>query len=101
MIGVITYGNVPAAACRDSLLWFKQTPSRPVFSELEEVYGKDVISQRAVEKRTVVFDGGRPQLVNLPRSGRPRDTGKIDAVPGPIKSDGCLSQKKTGGFSFL
>jgi hypothetical protein len=35
---------------------------------------------QAVEKWTAPFDGGRIKLADLPRSGRPRDTGKIDTI---------------------
>jgi hypothetical protein len=69
MIGVRTEGNVPGATCLDSLLWFKNTPNQAILSELEEVYGKDVISLLALEESTAVFDSGCTELINLLRLG--------------------------------
>jgi hypothetical protein len=76
-------------------LWLKHTPNQAIVSELEEVYGKDVITMPAVEKWTAAFDGGRTGLADLPRFGRLRDTGKADAVRALIEGEGYLSQKKT------
>jgi hypothetical protein len=50
MTGVITYGNVPGATCRDLLPIAEACPNQTILSELEGVYGKDVISLRAVKK---------------------------------------------------
>jgi hypothetical protein len=47
-----------------------------MLSELEEVYGKDAVSLRATEKWTAAFDGGRTKFADLPRSRKPRDTGR-------------------------
>jgi hypothetical protein len=58
-------------------LWLKHTPNQAILCDLEEVYGKDVITLRAVEKATAALDGGRTELGDLPRSGKPRDTGKV------------------------
>jgi hypothetical protein len=49
-------------------------PHQAILSELEEVYGKDVNSLPAVEKWTAAIDGGRTELVGLPKSRGPRDT---------------------------
>jgi hypothetical protein len=51
-----------------------------LLSGLEEGYGKDVISLRAVKKWAAAYDGGCPELVDLPRFRRPCDTGKVDTV---------------------
>jgi hypothetical protein len=53
-----------------------------------------VISLRAIEKCTPGFDGWYIEFVDLPRFGRPRDTGNVDAVGALIEGEGCLSQKK-------
>jgi hypothetical protein len=75
-------------------LWLKHTLNQTILSELEEVYGKDVISLRAVEKWIAAFDGGRTEFADLPRPERPRDPGKVDAVRGLIEGEGYVSQKK-------
>jgi hypothetical protein len=77
-------------------LWLKHTPNQAILSELEEVYDKDVITLGDVEMWTAAFDVGRTELADLPRSGRPRDTGEVDAVHALIESEGYLSQKKIG-----
>jgi hypothetical protein len=71
-------------------------PNSAILSELEEVYGKDAISPESVEKWTAAFDGGRTEIVDLPRFGRPYDTGKVKAASVLIKDEGHLSQKKIG-----
>jgi hypothetical protein len=76
-------------------LWLKHIPNQAILSELEEVHGKDVITLWAVEKWTAAFDSERTELADLPRFGRPRDTGKVDAVSTLIEGEGYLSQKKT------
>jgi hypothetical protein len=53
-----------------------------------------VISRRAVEKWTAAFDGGRSEFADLPRAGRPHDTGKFNAVRALIEGEGWLSQDK-------
>jgi hypothetical protein len=50
-------------------LWLKHIPNHVILSELEEIYGKDVMSLRAMEKWAAAFDGGPTELVDLPRSG--------------------------------
>jgi transposase len=75
-------------------LWLKHTPNQAILSELEKVYGKDVVSLRAVEKWTATFDGGGTELADLPRSGRPRDTGKVNTVRVLIEGDGHICQNK-------
>jgi hypothetical protein len=62
-------------------------------SELEDVYGGDVITLRAVQKWTAAFDAGRTQLDDLPRSGRRRDIVTVDAVRALIEEQGYRSQK--------
>jgi hypothetical protein len=75
-------------------LWTKHTPNQAILSELEEVYGKDVISLQVVEKWTAAFDGRGTEFADLPRFGWPRDTGKVDAFCALIEGEGYLSQKK-------
>jgi hypothetical protein len=75
-------------------VWLKHKPNQATLSELDEVYGKDMISLQAVEKWTAAFDGGLTELADLPKSRRPRDTGKVHAVPALIEGEGYISQKK-------
>jgi hypothetical protein len=75
-------------------LWPKHIPNQAILAELEEVYGKDVISLRAVEKWTTTFDGRGTEFADLPWFGRPRDTGKVNTVRAWVEGEGCLSQKK-------
>jgi hypothetical protein len=72
----------------------KPTPNQAIFSELKKVHGKDVITLRAVEKWTAAFEGEPTDLADLPRSGRPRDTGNVGAGPALIKCEGYLSQEE-------
>jgi hypothetical protein len=65
-------------------VWLKHTPKQAILSELEEVYGKDVVSLPAFEKWPAAFHGGGTELADLLRSARPRYTGKVDAVPALI-----------------
>jgi hypothetical protein len=88
MTGIITYGNVPGAACRDSFLMAQAHLKEAILSELKEVYCKDANSLRAVEKWTIAFDGGHTELVDLPGSGRARDTRKVDGLRALIKGEG-------------
>jgi hypothetical protein len=37
---------------------------------------------------------GRTQLIDLPRSGDPRDTGKVNSVHALIEGEGYLSEEK-------
>jgi hypothetical protein len=46
-------------------LWLKHTPNQAILSELEEVYGKDVISLRAVEKWTTAFYGEHTEFAQV------------------------------------
>jgi hypothetical protein len=48
----------------------------------------------AVEKWLAGFDGWRTELADLPRSRRPRDTIKVEALCALIEGEGYLSQKK-------
>jgi hypothetical protein len=73
--------------------WLKHTPKQAILFELEEVCGNDVITLRAAEKWTAAFDGGLTAPPDLPRFGRPRDTGKVDAVRALIEGEGCLSHE--------
>jgi hypothetical protein len=75
-------------------LWLKNPPNQAILSELEEVYGNDVIALRAVEEWTAAFDGGRTEFADLLRSRRPSNTGEIDAVRALIEGQGYLSHKK-------
>jgi hypothetical protein len=61
-------------------LWLKNTPNQAIVSELEERYSEDVITLRDAEKWPAALDGECTKLADLHRSGRPRDTGKVDAV---------------------
>jgi hypothetical protein len=94
MIGVITCGKVPGVACRDSFLVAQAYPNQVILSELEKGYGKDVITLRAIEKWTAAVERGRTELADLPRSGKPGDTGKVEAVRALIKGEEYLSLKK-------
>jgi hypothetical protein len=53
-----------------------------------------VISLLAVKKWIPVFNGKRIKLVDLPKSGRPRDTGAFDVARALIEGEGQISQKK-------
>jgi hypothetical protein len=75
-------------------LWLKYTPNQAILSELEEVYGKDAISLRSVEKWAAAFDGERTEFADFPSSRRPRDTGRVDAALALIEGEGEISQKK-------
>jgi hypothetical protein len=75
-------------------LCLKRTRNQAIPSELEELYGKDMIWLRAVEKRTPAFTGGCTEFADLPRSGKPHDTGKVGAVRALIEGEGYVSQKK-------
>jgi hypothetical protein len=94
LIGVITYGNVPGVACRDSLLSLRHFSNPAILSGLEEIYGENVIPLRAVEKWTAAFHGGRTDLVDWLRSETPRDTGEF-ALRALIEGEGYLSQANT------
>jgi hypothetical protein len=74
-------------------LWPKHTPNYAILSELQENYGRDVTSLRAVEMSTSAFDDGRTELVDLSRFGRPYDTGTVDAVRGLIEDERHLYWK--------
>jgi hypothetical protein len=50
MIRVITCGKVFGATRRDSLLMAQAYLQPAILSELEEIYGQDAITLRAVEK---------------------------------------------------
>jgi hypothetical protein len=50
-------------------LWPKHPPNQAILSEVEDVYGKDVVTLRAVEKWTESFDGGRTELADFPSLG--------------------------------
>jgi hypothetical protein len=76
------------------VLWPQHTPNQAIHSELQQVYGTDVITLRTIEKWIAAFEGGRTDLADLPRSGMPRDTADIDAVRALIESEGYLSQKE-------
>jgi hypothetical protein len=71
-------------------LWRKHTPNQAILSELEEVYGKDVITPRAVEKWAQLLMVGAPSLLIWP------DPGSIMTVERStlIEAEGHLSQKK-------
>jgi histone-lysine N-methyltransferase SETMAR len=94
MIGGLTDGMSLEIRAVIHFLWLKNAPNQAILSELEHVYGTGVITLRAIEKWTAAFEGGRTELADLPRSGRPRDLGKIDAVRALIEGEGYLSQKK-------
>jgi hypothetical protein len=47
-----------------------------------------------IEKRTAAFEGGQTDFADLPTFGRPRDTGKVDAVRALVGGEGYLFQKK-------
>jgi hypothetical protein len=83
--------ELPAAI---HFLWLKHTANQAILSELEGVYGKDVIALRAVEEWTAAFDGGRTEPADLHSCGRPRNTGKVDVVCALIEGGGYLSPKK-------
>jgi hypothetical protein len=75
-------------------LWLKRAPREAIHCELEEVYGKDVITLRTIKKWTATVEGRHTDLADWPRSGRPHDTGKVDAIRALVESEGYLSQKK-------
>jgi hypothetical protein len=75
-------------------LWLKHTPNQAILSELEEVYSKDVITLLVVEKWTAAVERGHTELADLSRSGKPGDTGKVEAVRALIKGEEYLSPKK-------
>jgi hypothetical protein len=77
-------------------LRLKHTPNQAVLFGLVEVFGKDVITLRAVKTWTAAFDGGRTELADLPRCGRPRGTVKVNAVRALIEGEGYLSWKRIG-----
>jgi hypothetical protein len=76
-------------------LWLKHTANQAILSEIEEVYGNIVISLRAVENWTATFDGAGTELADLPRSGRPHDTGKVDAVRALIEGDDSYLRRRS------
>jgi hypothetical protein len=41
-----------------NFLWLEHTPNQAILSELEEAYGKDAISLRAVKDWAAAFEGG-------------------------------------------
>jgi hypothetical protein len=63
-------------------LWLKHTPNQAIHSELQQVYGTDVITLRTIEKWTAAFEGGHIHLADLPRCGRtcPRTRVRISWV---------------------
>jgi hypothetical protein len=75
-------------------LWLKHTLNQVILSKREEIYGKDVITLRAIGKWTTAFNGWRTGLADLPKSERRRDTRKVGAVRVLTEGEGCLSQKK-------
>jgi hypothetical protein len=94
VIGVITPGNVAELRVLTYFSWRKHAPDQAIHSEPDQVYGRDVITLRTIQKWTAAFESGCTDLVDLARSGVPRDTGKVDAVRALVESEGCLSQKK-------
>jgi hypothetical protein len=76
-------------------LCLKHTHNQAIPSELQQACGRDVITLGTIEKWTAPFEGGRTDPADLPRSGRARDTGNIDAARALIESKGSLSQKTT------
>jgi hypothetical protein len=93
-ITITTYGKVPGAMCRDSLLMAQACPQLGDSLRTRGSFGKDVITLWAVEKWTTGFAGGCAELVNLPRSGRLCDIGKVDAVRALSEGKRNLSRKK-------
>jgi hypothetical protein len=91
-VGRLRISLAPRAAIY--FLWLKHTLNQVILSELGDAYGKNAISLGAVKKWTAPFCGGRTELVNLPRSEKPPDTGKVDRVRALIEGEGYLSQKK-------
>jgi hypothetical protein len=75
-------------------LWLKHTAKQATLSELEEIYGKDVLSLCAVMNWTATFSSGCTEFADLPRSRRLCDTGKVDAVRALTEGEGDTSQKK-------
>jgi histone-lysine N-methyltransferase SETMAR len=76
--------------------WCKGTSNQAIFSKLQRVYGTNAPTLRAIQKWTANFANGRSELADLPRPGRPRDPGNVDAVRELIESEGFLSQKQIG-----
>jgi histone-lysine N-methyltransferase SETMAR len=78
-------------------LWLKGTPNAVIYSELKDVYGREVMTLRSVENWTKRFREGRKELSDLRRSGRPRDARHITAIMALIESEPFLSQKRIAG----
>jgi hypothetical protein len=76
--------------------WCKGTSNQEIFSKLQKVSGTNAFKLRPIQNWTVDFAKERTELTDLPRPGRPRDPGNIDAVRDLIESEGFLSQKQSG-----
>jgi hypothetical protein len=72
-------------------LWLKQTANQSILSELENVYGGDILILQAIQNWTAAFDGGWRELDNLPMSEQPHDIKNIDAVRSLIEEHGYRS----------
>jgi hypothetical protein len=59
-----------------------------IHSDLQQSYGRDVITLQTIEKWSAAFEGWPTDLADLPTSGRPGDTANIDAVPALVESEG-------------
>jgi hypothetical protein len=75
-------------------LWFKHTSKQAIPSELEEIYGNDMVMLWDVEKWIATFDSWHTGLADLVRSGRLRDIGEVDTVRALMESEEYPSQKK-------
>jgi histone-lysine N-methyltransferase SETMAR len=75
-------------------LWLKELPNQAILAEMHDTYGPEAVTLRTIERWTADFIAGRTELADLPRSGRPRDTGHVGRVRELIESEGYLSQKK-------
>jgi hypothetical protein len=72
----------------------RRPPKQVILSEFEEVYSEDLISLQPVGKSIRAFDGRGVGFILLPKSGRFRETGKVDTLRTLIEGLGYLSQKK-------
>jgi hypothetical protein len=73
-------------------LWLRHTPSQAIHSEFGEMYATEVMRVPGLEKWTNVFESGRIELLDLPKSGSPSGTEKIEAVRALTETRRYLSE---------
>lgn len=75
-------------------LWKKGRSNKEITSEIDAVYGDDAPSLRTVQKWTKLFNEGKEDLDDAPRSGRPPKEFLVTKVRTLLEENPFFSQKK-------